>query len=172
MNLCLNFAGLAFRGNSSENASNINYNPGKNYFRSAANEGNFIGLVKMMADDNSELAEHLNDCEKNGKAGRRNHLTFLSNNFINSSLRSIRNHLVVAIVNDIKKCGGYFGVIMDGSQDVTCQEQISVAVKYVNQSNDVVERTVAFFNAKSTTGKSLFEYLQTALNDIGYVSRK
>lgn len=74
--------------------------------------------------------------------------------------------MVHAIVNEIKRNGGRFGLLMDGSQDITCQEQLSVVVRYVNDTNDIVERTILFINAADTSGKALYELLQTKLTEI------
>lgn len=163
----MNSAGLAFRGNSSESIRNINFDSEHSYFRSESNEGNFLGLVKLLASQNADLAEHIDKCQKVGKAGRRNQLTFLSNNFVSKSLFVIRKYLVRSIVNDIERCGGQFGLMMDGSQDISCKEQISVVIRYVNEANNIVERTVLFMNAKSTSGEALYGLLQTRLTEIG-----
>lgn len=56
---------------------------------------------------------------------------------------------------------------MDGSQDITCQEQFSVVARYVNDDNDVIECTVLFCNAVDTSGKALYELLHTSLTQIG-----
>lgn len=55
---------------------------------------------------------------------------------------------------------------MDGSQDITCQEQFSVVVRYVDDNNDIVERTVLFFTAADTSGKALYDLLRTSLAQI------
>lgn len=120
-----------------------------------------------MAGENADLAEHMRKCQENETTGRRKQLTFLSNNFISKTLLLIRKHMVQSIVNEIDRCGGRFGLMMDGTQDVSCKEQISVAVKYINDSNDVVEHTVSFFDAKSTAGKELYEKVRTVLTGIG-----
>lgn len=120
-----------------------------------------------MASENADLAEHIRNCQENERAGRQNQLTFLSNNFVSKTLLIIRNHLVQSIVNEIYTCGGSFGLMMDGSQDVSCKEQISVAVKYVNETNDVVEHTILFFDAKNTTGEALYVKLRTEITGIG-----
>lgn len=123
-------AGLAFRGNNMETAVNLNFDADKNYFRSAACEGNFIGIVKLLAGDNVDLAKHLKSCEEHAKAGGKNQFTFLSCSFITTTLRVIKNHLVQTIADEINKNGGHFGLLMDGTQDLTTKEQISVALRY------------------------------------------
>lgn len=125
---------MAFRGNSTENVKNIDLDAEKNYFRSN-NDGNFIGMVKLMAGENADLAEHIKKCKEKSSSEP----TYLSKNFVNKALLCIKKYLVFSIVNEISRNGGCFGMLMDGTQDITCQEQYSVAVRYVDDNNDVVE---------------------------------
>lgn len=161
------FTGLAFRSNRNEDVQSINFEPGKNYYRSKANEGNFIGLVKLMADENETLAQHIENCQQLAKSGQRSPITFLSKYSINSALFAIREYLVMTIVDEINRNGGRFGLLMDGSQDVSSKEQISVVVRYINDANDVVERSISFFNAKDTSGEALYNTLRSTLSDVG-----
>lgn len=163
----LQFPGLSYRGSSTESARNINFDEKKNYFRSDTNEGNFVGLVKLMAGENVALAEHLKLCEQHAQSGRRNYLTFLSKNFVHKTLCIIQDYLLGAIVKEIRNAGGCFGVLMDGSQDVSCKEQVSIVVRYVDKSNNIVERTIGFFNAEDTSGKGLYESLRSKLSNVG-----
>lgn len=94
-------------------------------------------------------------------------MTFMGHNFINSSLFTIRNLLLRTIVNEINKSGGQFGLLMDGSQDVSTQEQISLVVRYIDGKNKVVERTVGFFNIKNASGEALYESVRSKLDDVG-----
>lgn len=156
-----------------ETARNLNFDADKNYFRSDSCEGNFIGIVKLLAGDNVDLAEHLRDCEEHAKAGCKNQFTFLSSSFIKTTLRVIKNNLVQTIVNEINNSGGHFGILIDGSQDVTTEEQISVAVRYVDTSNAIVERTIGFVNAsKDTTGNGLYNTTKQTLSDVGLLVSK
>lgn len=108
-----------------ENAKNINFDAERNYFRSEKNEGNFVGIVKLLAGENEALAEHLKKCEENAQNGHKNILTFLSKTFIHNALCVVRNFMLRKIVSEIHDSGGYFGILMDGSQDFACKEQIS-----------------------------------------------
>lgn len=163
----LNSTGLSFRGNDMESAETLNFDDEKNYFRSERKEGTFFGLVKLLAGENTALAEHLKKCEKHAQSGRRNNLTFLSKRFVQSVLSIIQNYMVQKIVKEIKEGGGFFGVQMDGSQDISCKEQISVVVRYVDQSKNIVERTILFFNPDDTSGRGLYESLRSALSNVG-----
>lgn len=159
--------GLAFRGNCTENISSIDIDSNKNYYRSNS-EGNFLGLVKLLAGENSDLAEHIRKCKENRTTNQRgNQPTYLSHNFVNKALFVIRKLLVSKIVNEIKESGGRFGILIDGSQDITSQEQLSAVARYIDSSNEIVERTILFFDAKNTSGEALFELLHVKLTEIG-----
>lgn len=150
-----------------ENTANINFDAATNYFRSESNEGNFIGLVKLMAGESVALAEHIEKCVEFSSSGRRNPLTFLSKDFINRVLSAAKTYLVKTIVSEINSNGGFYGVLMDASQDVSCKEQISIVVRYVDK-NHIVERTICFVNAsKDTSGQGLYELMRDALSRIG-----
>lgn len=157
---------MAFRGSYNDNISRTDFDVEKNYFRSG-DEGNFIGLVKLLAGENLTLANHIRKCRENAINGRPKELTYLSSHFVNKALFIIRKQIVNTIVTEIKRNGGNFGLLMDGSQDITCQEQFSVVVRYVNDTDDIVERTVLFLNSSDTSGASLYALLHSSLTQIG-----
>lgn len=84
----------------------LNFDSEKNYFRNDPNEGNFLGMVKLLAGENKNLAQHLKTLQEHENAGHRNQITLLSNNFVNNSLFIIRNFLVHSIVDEINGGGG------------------------------------------------------------------
>lgn len=117
------------------------------------------------------MAQHIRKCQEYEMTGKRNKLTFLSKNFINKALLIIRQILVERIVYDIHRCGEKFGLMMDATQDVTFQEQISLVVRYVDETNKIVERTISFFNAKDTTGLQLYTLLRRKLIEVNLSPR-
>lgn len=124
-------------------------------------------MVKLMAGENSDLAEHIKKCQEYEKTGRRNQLTFLRNNFVNTSLSIIRGFLLQKILNEVDRSGGQFGLMMDATQDISTQEQISLVVRYIDGANKVVERTVGFFNVKKTSGEALYDSVRSKLDSVG-----
>lgn len=126
-------------------------------------------MVKLLASENVDLAEHIRKCKENRENcdRNRNQATFLSSNFVNKTLLIIRRFLVSEIVHEIKRNGGCFGLLMDASQDITSKEQFSVVARYVNDNKDVVERTILFFEADDTSGEAIYNLLQAKLSEIG-----
>lgn len=158
---------LAFRGHRDEAICNLNFDSDKNYFK-MQNEGNFIGLVKLLAGENADLANHLRKCRRIvDSSPNERYLTFLSNKFIYSTLNVVQNMLVRKIVIEIQESGNHFGIMMDTTTDVSSKSQCSVAVRYVNPNNDIMERTISFFESKYNTGQGLYNSLDVILNEIG-----
>lgn len=155
---------MATRGNSNETTKTLifNQNTGKNYFRQGE-EGKFIGLVKLLSEENPLLAQHLMECKELGRST--GHITFLSNFFIDKVRLVARKLIIEKIVEEIKANGGKFGVEMDTTQDITSKEQCSVVVRY-HDGQSTRERTVAFKECRSTTGESLYNLLEESLNEI------
>lgn len=162
--------GMAFRGDSKLRVNILAFDVEKNYFRTGS-YGNFFALVKLIAGENHDLAEHLKQCRESANIasrGRGNKLTFLSSNFVDNVLLTIRKRLVITILDEIRRNGGNFGLEIDGSQDVTFQEQLSFVLRYVNDKHEVAEHTIKFLKATDTSGKAIFKLLETSLNDFGF----
>lgn len=161
------FAGLAF--GRIESLRNINFDIDNCYYRENSNEGSFIGLVKMLAAENADLNQnhHLQKCKAVQDQGRQNQLTMLSKRFIDKCLIVIHKHLIDKIVREINESGGQYGVMMDGTTDITTTHQVSIVVWYLNRLNKIVERTIGICSVNETTGESLYESLSSKLKEVG-----
>lgn len=137
---------------------------GENYFK-LENEGIFIGLLKLLCDENEMLREHLLKSQKQGQ--NYGHITFLSNYFINKVLLVTRRLLVQKLVEEILRNGEMYGVEMDLSQDITTIEQCSIVLRYIDDVSVIAERTAVFGECESTNGAFLYNFLEKSLNDIG-----
>ncbi len=61
------------------------------------------------------------------------------------------NAIVRSICEDINKESIYFGVIVDGTQDVQGQEQMSICIRHVNTDLEISEYFVGLYQVNSTT---------------------
>lgn len=120
-----------------------------------------------MASTDNLLAKHIKEVQERARKGCRYGMSFLSDKFLVDTLRAIGQYIIKCIVTEIHRNGGRFAIMMDGSRDITTQERMSVVVRFINDVYDTVERTVAFFNAKSTESYALFESLTKSLTSIG-----
>lgn len=125
--------GNSFRGNESESLSCFDLNSNKNYYKSD-NEGNFLGLVKLMSTESSDLRKHLELCKQyedtvQKSRGRGGKVTFLSNSFVNVVLDKIGSRLKSAISRQIG--GNKFGLLVDTTTDISSKHQMSIIVRFV-----------------------------------------
>lgn len=122
-----------------------------------------MGLVKLLSGENHILAHYIREYKES--EGRSN-LNFMNSHFINKVLDATRNQIVARIVTEIKENGGFFGVEMDTSQDISSKDQCAIAIRYL-EDTFILERTVIFLQNKDSSGKGLFSLLESALNNIG-----
>ncbi len=75
-----------------------------------------------------------------------------------------------AILQKVKKAK-YFSVIMDGTPDISHNEQFSLVLRIVNSESQVGANiaVVGFVNVNDTTGKGLFDTLIEHLNSFRFV---
>lgn len=167
------FSGLAFFP-SFEKISDINLD--RNYYNE--NEGNFMGMVKLLSGENEEIKKHLEYSKEYAMItkeletkGRGYHLTFLSPNFVRKVLTILRQHVTQKTVNEINDSGGYYAIEVDNSQDCTRKEQCAVVLRYVNETS-VYERLGLILNIKDSSGKGMFDTVGSALKAIGLSKKK
>lgn len=162
------FLGLAFRANSHESVQNLqfDFDANKNYFK-VENEGHFLGMVKLLAEENPELKAHLKQYKEDQANSERYKTTFMSDKFVKKALSVIREYLTKRIVEELKRNGTMYGIQMDTSQDVSVKEQCSIVIRYINDNLMVSERTIFFLESPCTTGESLYNLLKTSLDKIG-----
>ena len=103
------------------------------------NCGNFMELVKLLAEYNQTLKNHLDKAlrkvkqlkpAKKGKKGRGKVVTFLSNNSVNKLFGIIGDMIKETISNEVKEAGQY-SVQLDSTQDISTHDQCSIVVRYV-----------------------------------------
>lgn len=140
---------LAFRGHSSKLYEDSN--------------GNFLGLIEMLAEFDPVIQEHVRRITKDETQvhylGPRvqNELIYLLGSAINSE-----------IIKKIKQAN--FSVILDCTPDASHQEQMSLIIRYMDSSSSPVrieESFMGFLEVNDTTGKGLFDVLEGAVKHLG-----
>ena len=117
-------------------------------------DGNFEALLNMRAKDNALLADHLENCDPRAKYTSPE----IQNELINIIGSQIREPLV-------QKCNNApcFAFIADEATDCSTREQVSICVRYLDESNDIQEQFLEFVEAKSTTGEALAQLFLSTL---------
>lgn len=136
----------------------------QNYYKSH-NEGNFLGLLKLLSTENSDLMNYLSKCKEGMK------ITLLGNKFTSKVLDVTRSHIVRKIVNQIVNDGGKFGLCVDTTTDLSGVHQASVVVRYLAStgadSPKVIEDTIAILECKHTSGEGIFLAIKALFDEIG-----
>lgn len=96
----INFSGLGYHGNPKQNLSCFSLDKDKNYFK-CQNEGNFLGLLKLLSGENENLRSHLIKCKqhenRNNIHGPRGRPSFLTHEFISQVLQETRSIIISTI---------------------------------------------------------------------------
>ncbi|XBJ04763.1 hypothetical protein VPH35_023654 [Triticum aestivum] len=133
---------IAFRGSNSKLCQDSN--------------GNFLGLVQMLAEFDPVIKEHV-DRITNDKI--RDH--YLGPSIQNELINLLAAAIKLKIIEKVKEAK-YFSVILDCTPHASHQEQMSLIIRYVDASPDsfcIEESFLGFLDVNDTTGQGLFDVL-------------
>jgi hypothetical protein len=140
---------LAFRGTNSKLYEDSN--------------GNFLGLIEMLAEFDPIIQEHV-CCITNEET----QLHYLYPKIQNELIHLLGSAIKSEIIRKIKRAK-YFSDILDCTPDASHQEQMSLIIRYVDSSSDnisIEESFTVFIDVNDTTGKGLFEVLENELKSL------
>lgn len=137
--------GLAFRGT--------------NELVGSPHNGNYLGILELVAKFDDFLATHLAKYANQGR-GR---ASYLSSTICDELISKIALDVRSQIIGEIKEAK-YFSIIVDSTPDVSHTDQLTVAFRYVNSDGQPVERFVEFVPFTSHKAQSLEDTVLEILN--------
>ena len=126
---------LAFRGSNEKFGTESN--------------GNFIGLLELIAQFDPFLAEHIKNYGDSG-SGKTN---YLSKTTCEELIVLMARKVLQSISDDVLK-SKYYGLSVDSTPDVSHKDQLCVILRYIDQtSNEPIERFVNYIHINNHTSK-------------------
>ena len=129
------------------------------------NYGNFLEVIRLLADYDVVLFEHLQNVRN-----KPNKVNYPSNKSQNETINLISSMIKKKIISEVKKAK-YFTLMLDSTPDVSREDQIAEILRYVhiNENKDVEIKEVflGFFQVSEKNAASLVETVIEKLNDDG-----
>ena len=119
-------------------------------------DGNLYQLLNIQTEDDSDLAAWLDKSTN-----------FMSHECIDEIYNMVSHSLLRGIVADIKCQSTIRAVVVDGTQDNTLKEQLSISVRHVGSELQVTEDFVGLYQITETTGHAIAETVDDALLRLG-----
>ena len=144
----LSVRGLAFRGD--------------NELLGSSGNGNYLGLIELLAEFDPFLKDHLG---KHGQKGR-GHASYLSSTVCDQLICMMGEKVKQKIASEIQ-CAKYFPIITDSTPDMSHTDQLTFILRYVSEGGNILERFVGFEPIYSHTGASLAGCVKEMIADLG-----
>lgn len=106
--------------------------------------GNFRKLLELRSEDIPDLDTWLK---------RKQH--FCSWEIQNEMLKLMSHTILRSIINEINSTSIYFGIVVDGTQDIKGTEQECLCIRYIDGNFDVCEDFIGLYEVSETTGKGI-----------------
>ena len=143
----LSSRGLAFRGSSELVGSPQN--------------GNFLGILELLAEHDTFLAEHIQKRVNKGKG----HVSYFSSTVCEEFIDVIATKVLDIFISEIKQAK-YYSVSVDSTSDITNVDQLTINFRHV-LPDDPVGRFVKFIPTRGHTGHQLADLLFEFIEDNG-----
>ena len=126
---------------------------GKDEIFGSAHNGNYIGILELLAKYDVFLSQHISEYANKG----RGHTSYLSSTICEEFVGILGNKVLAVICAELSNAKK-ISVSVDSTPDVTHVDQLTVIVRYVLPSGPV-ERFLRFLNPESHSGEGIAQSL-------------
>ena len=102
---------------------------GYNQTVGSSQNGNYLGLIQLIAKFNKFLDEHLKNHANKGKG----HINYLSAQICNELRKILANRVFQEIISRIKKAK-YFSFSLDSTPDTGHIDQLVIIIRYIEEN--------------------------------------
>ena len=129
--------------------------------------GLFLGSLELIGNHDSIINDHLDRVRKHQERGERMQAHYLSwqsqNEFINLCAKKVLKEILSKIDNSY-----YYGLMVDGTPDVSHTEQLTFVIRYPAQKNgtwEVLERFLKVQDCEKKKGEDICEVILSVLKE-------
>lgn len=112
--------------------------------------GNYLGLLELLAEYDTLLKSHIKRYANKGKG----HVSYLSFNIANEFIHVLATEVSRIVIREIEK-SKYFSMIIDSTPDVSHVDQLTIVLRYVDQTGSSIERFLQFLANTGHKGKEM-----------------
>ena len=115
---------------------------GENEVFGSPQNGNFLGLLELLAKFDDFLADHIRQFGNSSKGVP----SYFSSTICNEFVQLMPKEVTTKIANEVKKVQ-YFSAIVDSTPDVTHVDQLTFIIRYVQDDGAIVKRFLKFIDS-------------------------
>ena len=124
------------------------------------NNGNFLGIIELLAQFDPFLADHLSRFDSPG----RGNVSYLSATTCNEFIVLMAKKVITKIISDVK-AAKYFAISVDSTPDISHVDQLTFIIRFVDSSGKPVERFLKFIPLAGHDGESMMNVVIDTLHE-------
>lgn len=123
--------------------------------------GNYLGVIEVLAKFDPFLNEHLKKYANRGKGS----VSYMSKTIYEEFMDLIAKSMIEQIVEDIKT-SKYFSISLDSTPDVSHSDQLCLIIRYI-KNTEPVEKFIIFLESDGHDAESMYKAVSSFMEEHG-----